>query len=92
MAMGVDKGGSAGSVNAQIDWLKGTADKNRVVRRRIHVAPHCTNTIKEMQQWKWQKDEKTGLYLDKPVAFQDDAMAALRYGIEAWRKRRKWLY
>lgn len=42
MAKGVDKGGSKGSVNAQIDWLK---------QRFIYVHPHCTNTIKEMQQW-----------------------------------------
>lgn len=81
-ADGVDKGGSQGSVKAQIDWLK---------QRRIYVHPHCTNTIREMQQWKWKKDEKTGEYLDEPVPFQDDAMAALRYGIEGWRKEQKWL-
>lgn len=81
-ARGVDKGGSAGSVKAQIDWLK---------QRTIYVHPHCTNTIKEMQQWKWKKDERTGEYLDEPVPFQDDAMAALRYGVEGWRKTKKWL-
>lgn len=81
-ARGVDKGGSAGSVKAQIDWLK---------QRKIYVHPHCTNTIKEMQQWKWKKDERSGEYLDEPVSFQDDAMAALRYGVEGWRKVKKWL-
>jgi len=91
-AKGVDKGGSAGSVKAQIDWLKGIADKSKVVKRMIYVHPHCTNTIKELQQWKWKLDDKTGEYLDEPVAFQDDAMAALRYGIEGWRKVKKWVY
>lgn len=81
-ARGVDKGGSKGSVKAQIDWLK---------QRKIYVHPHCTNTIAEMQQWKWKKDEKTGEYLDEPVPFQDDAMAALRYGVEGWRKMKKWM-
>lgn len=81
-ARGVDKGGSAGSVKAQIDWLK---------QRRIFVHPHCTNTIKEMQQWKWKKDEKSGEYLDEPVPVMDDAMAALRYGVEGWRKVKKWM-
>ena len=76
-AFGVNKGGSAGSVKAQIDWLK---------QRSIYVHPHCVNTIKEMQQWKWKKDEKTGEYLDEPVPIMDDAMAALRYGVEGWRK------
>lgn len=81
-ARGVDKGGSAGSVKAQIDWLK---------QRKIYVHPHCVNTIKELRQWKWKKDERTGEYLDEPVPFQDDAMAALRYGVEGWRKVKKWL-
>ena len=81
-ARGVDKGGSAGSVKAQIDWLK---------QRKIYVHPSCVNTIKELQQWKWKKDEKTGEYLDEPVPFQDDAMAALRYSVEGWRKVKKWL-
>lgn len=81
-ARAVDKGGSKGSVKAQIDWLK---------QRKIYVHPHCVNTIKEMQQWKWKKDERTGEYLDEPVPFQDDAMAALRYGVEGWRKVKRWL-
>ncbi|HBF8598370.1 TPA: PBSX family phage terminase large subunit [Clostridioides difficile] len=70
-AKGVKKG--AGSVKAQIDYLK---------QLRIHVHPSCTNTIKEIQQWKWKQDERTGLYLDEPVEFMDDAMAALRYSID----------
>ena len=90
-AKGVDKGGSAGSVKAQIDWLKGIVAKDKTIKRRIYVHPHCVNTIKELQQWKWKKDEKTGIYLDEPVPFQDDAMAALRYGVEGWRKVREWL-
>ncbi len=81
-AKGVDKGGSSGSVKAQIDWLK---------QRRIFVAPHCVNTLKELAQWKWKKDEKTGEYFDEPVPVMDDAMAALRYGVEGWRKIKKWL-
>lgn len=81
-ARGVDKGGSQGSVKAQIDYLK---------QHRIVVDPSCVNTIKELQQWKWKHDDKTGEYLDEPVPFQDDAMAALRYGVEGWRKMKRWL-
>ena len=81
-AKGVDKGGSTGSVKAQIDWLK---------QRKIYVHPSCVNTIKELQQWKWKKDDRTGEYLDEPVSFQDDAMAALRYSVEGWRKQKKWM-
>lgn len=67
-ARGVKK--RPGSVKAQIDYLK---------QLKIHIHPSCVNFIKEIQQWKWKKDEKTGLYLDEPVEFMDDAMAALRY-------------
>lgn len=90
----VNKGGSTGSVKAQIEWLKGSPDKkdrSRIIDRQIHVHPSCTNTIAELQQWKWKKDEKTGKYLDEPVSFMDDAMAALRYGIEPWRKLKSWI-
>lgn len=76
---------------AQIDWLKGIVTKDRSIRRMIYVHPQCINTIRELQQWKWKKDERTGEYLDEPVAFQDDAMAALRYGVERWRKHKKTL-
>lgn len=80
-AKGVEK--EKGSPKAQIDWLK---------QRKIIVHPSCVNTIKELQQWKWKKDEKTNEYLDEAVPFMDDAMAALRYGIEGWRKTKNWMY
>lgn len=68
-----------GSVKAQIDILK---------KMKIHIHPSCTNTIREIQQWKWKKDKKTNLYIDEPVNFNDDAMAALRYAIEPLRQER----
>nr|DAP61134.1 MAG TPA: terminase large subunit [Caudoviricetes sp.] len=61
----------------QIDWLK---------RRKIYIHPSCVNTMREIEQWKWKRDEQLGKYLDEPVPFFDDAMAALRYGVEGWRK------
>lgn len=65
------------SVHAQIDYLK---------QHRIHIHPSCVNTIREIQQWKWRRDEKTGAYLDEPVNCFDDAMAMLRYSIEQARR------
>lgn len=67
----------AGSVKAQIDWLKG---------RKLHIHPACQYTLKEISQWKWKKDSSSGLYIDEPVEFMDDAMAALRYAVERVRK------
>lgn len=74
-AQGVRK--EQNSVRAQIDYLKGV---------KIHIHPQCRNTIKEIQSWKWKKDQQTGLYLDEPIEFMDDAMAALRYSIEDMRR------
>ena len=68
--------------SAQIDWLK---------QRRIFVSPSCVNTLAELSQWKWKKDFQSGEFLDEPLAVFDDAMAALRYGVERWRKSKKWL-
>ncbi|MGL5436604.1 MAG: PBSX family phage terminase large subunit [Lachnospiraceae bacterium] len=77
-ARGVKK--EQGSVKAQIDYLKQIPT--------IYIHGSCANTYKEIQQWKWKKDEKTGLYLDEPVEFMDDAMAMLRYSIEDIRRPR----
>ena len=66
--------------SVQVDWLK---------QRKIFIHPSCVNTLKEMSQWKWKKNEVTGDYIDEPVAFFDDAMAALRYGVEGWRKNKR---
>ena len=66
-----------GSVKAQIDYLKG---------RKIYVHPDCVWTWKELGQWKWKKDTQSGLYIDEPVEFFDDAMAALRYSVERLRR------
>ena len=76
----------SGSVKAQIDWLKGIISKDKVCSRKIHIHPSCVNTIKEIEQWRWKLDTKTNTYLDEPVDFQDDAMAALRYSIERCRR------
>ena len=65
------------SVKAQIDYLK---------QLKIHIHPSCVNTLKEIQQWKWKKDERTNTYTDEPVNFFDDAMAMLRYSIEEERR------
>ena len=76
-AIGVKK--EPNSVSAQIDYLQ---------QHRIHIYPTCVNTIKEIQQWKWKKDERTNTYLDEPVPFFVDAMAMLRYSIEEERKQK----
>ena len=76
-AMPVQK--EPGSVHNQIAWLRD---------RVINVDGSCVHTIKELQQYKYLKDRVTGKYTDEPVCVEDDCIAALRYGIEPWRKNK----
>lgn len=79
-----------GSVQAQIEWLKGIAGKDKIIKRKIYIHPSCVNTIKEIQAYQRRKDNKTNTFLEEPLDVFDDAMAALRYGIEGKRKNCAW--
>lgn len=73
-AVGVVK--DKGCIKGQIDYLK---------QRLIVIDPSCVSTYKEIQQWRWKKD-KQGNILDEPLEVEDDAMAALRYATEPYRR------
>ena len=45
--------------------------------------------MKEIYAWKWRLDPRTNAYTDEPAVGFDDAMAALRYGVEPWRRKPK---
>ena len=62
-----------------IDFLK---------RKMIYLYKDCTNTIKEIQMYKWKEDRK-GNVLDEPVKFNDHAMDALRYAVYTYYKWNK---
>lgn len=66
-----------GCIQAQIDYLKS---------HRIYVDKGCVQTQKELSSWTWKHDDRRDIWLDEPVPFGDDAMAALRYAIEGERK------
>ena len=51
-----------------------------VKQTRIHIAPNCLNTLKEIKDYKWQTD-RNGNILDKPVVYNDHAMDALGYAV-----------
>lgn len=66
------------SVRTGISWLQA---------KKIHIhKSNCPNTAREISTYKWRED-KNGNATDEPVSFNDDAMSALRYGIEDWRLR-----
>jgi phage terminase large subunit len=76
-AIGVEK--EHNSVLAQIRWLQD---------RRIFIDGRCVNTIKEFGMYRWQSDRTSGKLIDEPVKVDDDCIAALRYGIETYRKNK----
>lgn len=77
LAMPVQK--EPNSVHAQIDWIK---------QHKLFVDGRCVNTLKELQQYRYVQDKVSGEYTDEPITIGDDCMAALRYGIEQWRKNK----
>lgn len=46
----------------------------------LFVTKDSINLIKELKNYSWKKD-KTGMILDQPVKFLDDAIDALRYAV-----------
>ena len=77
-ATGVKK--ESNSIKGQIDYL---LSKNIIINER------CRQLIEEIRDYHWIKDKKTGEYTDIPEPKNDDAVAALRYGVEYMRKAGK---
>lgn len=53
---------------------------------KIYIHPKCVNTIMEFENYTWQKDKKTGEYINKPIDDYCHLIDALRYGAEGIRK------
>lgn len=53
---------------------------------KIYIHSKCVNTIMEFENYTWQKDKKTGEYINKPIDDYCHLIDALRYGAEAIRK------
>ena len=77
-ASGVKK--ESKSINGQIDYL---------LSKKIIINRDCKRLIEEIRDYHWIKDKKTGEYTDIPAPVNDDAIAALRYGVEYMRKAGK---
>lgn len=52
---------------------------------KIYIHPKCVNTIMEFENYTWQKDKKTGEYINKPIDNYCHLIDALRYGAEGLR-------
>lgn len=56
---------------------------------KIYIHPKCVNTIMEFENYTWQKDKKTGMYINKPIDDYCHLIDALRYGAEELLETRK---
>lgn len=54
---------------------------------KIYIHPKCVNTIMEFENYTWQKDKKTGEYINRPIDDYCHIIDALRYGAEGIRLR-----
>jgi len=72
---GVQKG--ADSIRAGIDWL---------LSKRLHVTRRSANVIIELQEYVWSTN-RDGNFEPKPIDDYNDAMDALRYAVDPYRRK-----
>lgn len=54
---------------------------------RIVIDERCTKTIEEFENYTWQKEKKTGEYINKPIDLFNHHIDSIRYGIQGVLKR-----
>lgn len=52
-------------------------------QQRIILDERCTNTREETENYTWEKDRKTGEYINKPVDAYNHCLDAVRYGLQS---------
>lgn len=57
----------------------------------IIIHPSCTGVITEFENYSWQKDKSTGLYINKPIDDFNHYIDALRYSLQCVGTRLKTL-
>lgn len=57
----------------------------------IIIHPRCVNFLTEISQYQWKKD-KFGKSLNEPEGDNDHLMDAMRYALERFIQKSKWLY
>jgi len=65
------------SVIHGIEWIK---------QYEIIIDSRCQKVIEEFENYTWQKDKKTGEYINKPVDTYNHTIDAIRYGLSQFIK------
>lgn len=77
---GADKG--KGSINTGIQWIQDL---------EIIIHPRCVNFLTEISMYQWKKD-KFGNPVNAPEDDNNHLMDAMRYALEGFIQKNKWLY
>jgi hypothetical protein len=81
----------AGAKNAILDGIATCAEfltvrdfENDVKKPSLYISPHCTNTIRELEEYRRKEDKNNpGRYMDEPVDKDNHCVDALRYGLHS---------
>lgn len=57
-----------------------------IIQHELIIDERCTKTVEELENYTWEKDRKSGEYVNKPVDAYNHLLDALRYGLEPFRK------
>ena len=57
-----------------------------IIQHELIIDERCTKTVEELENYTWEKDRRTGEYINKPVDAYNHLLDALRYGLEPVRK------
>lgn len=57
-----------------------------IIQHELIIDERCTKTVEELENYTWEKDRRTGEYINKPVDAYNHLLDALRYGLEPFRK------
>lgn len=66
-----------GSIVQGIQWIQ---------QFDLIVDERCTNVIEELENYTWEKDKKTGEYINTPIDAFNHTLDALRYGLNDYIK------
>ena len=61
---------------------------DQLQRCEIHIDERCPHTIEEFENYTWQKDRKTGEYINQPVDSFNHHIDSIRYGVQPVIKKR----
>lgn len=55
-----------------------------IIQHELIVDERCNKTIEELENYTWEKDRKTGEYVNTPIDTFNHLMDAMRYGLEPY--------